>query len=298
MSCLQRLSISSHTQHPIRPQHVSIPMEDDDQEDTQVEGWLLEPVPTDDTTTSSTSTPGRVTRRRAQAAKIPTILYLHGNGGDRGVGHRVEMYKRLVAEMGLRVLAIDYRGFADSPGNPSESGSVADARAAFDWCAERFGADSVYLWGHSLGGGVATATAAQLEDDGVSFGGLVLEATFTSLASAMRAYPLAWFVYPFPSLLDLVESQLVDRFESIKNIGRMHCRTLILHGTNDFIVPYSHGCALAEEARRGRGITAESNHVVFTSFEGRGHTNIWVAPELSETVCRFVGKDSSAQHKE
>jgi fermentation-respiration switch protein FrsA (DUF1100 family) len=277
---------------------VSITVEGDEDDsgnddgDTQIEGWLIEAVPSDDAGGGSSGTPGRVTtRRRAQATRQPTIVYLHGNGGDRGVGHRVEMYKRLVAEVGARVLAIDYRGFADSPGNPTETSAVADARAAFEWCAERFDAKDVYLWGHSLGGGVATATAAQLECDGIVFGGLVLEATFTSLAAAMRAYPLAWLVYPFPSLLDLVESQLVDRFESIKAIGRLRCKTQIMHGTSDLVVPYSHGTALFAAAQRGRGAVDDdaTNDVTFTTFEGCSHINIWTAPQLPETIRKFVG---------
>ena len=43
----------------------------------------------------------------------PAVLYLHGIAQTRGYQHRVGLYEKLL-EMGHSVLAIDYRGFADS----------------------------------------------------------------------------------------------------------------------------------------------------------------------------------------
>lgn len=71
------------------------------------------------------------------------------------------------------MLAIDYRGFADSTGVPSQDGVVLDARTAWDWIAERIelgGAgpahEQIILLGHSLGTGVACALTAELADAG------------------------------------------------------------------------------------------------------------------------------------
>lgn len=66
------------------------------------------------------------------------------------------------------VVAVDYRGFADSTGSPTEKGLVTDARATYDWVSAKIkaaGGDAeknIILVGHSLGTGVTSALAAQL----------------------------------------------------------------------------------------------------------------------------------------
>lgn len=70
------------------------------------------------------------------------------------------------------VVAIDYRGYADSTGVPSQAGLITDARTAWDWVAERISAggndaaDNIVVVGHSLGTGVTSALAGQLADEG------------------------------------------------------------------------------------------------------------------------------------
>lgn len=69
------------------------------------------------------------------------------------------------------MVAIDYRGYADSTGVPSQAGLITDARTAWDWVAERAGKkgkaeDNIVVVGHSLGTGVTSALAGQLADEG------------------------------------------------------------------------------------------------------------------------------------
>ena len=75
------------------------------------------------------------------------------------------------------VLAIDYRGFGDSTGTPSEEGLIEDAQTAWDYVtntaseyAAKGGnlADGVVLMGHSLGTGVASGLAKDLAGRGLS----------------------------------------------------------------------------------------------------------------------------------
>ena len=67
------------------------------------------------------------------------------------------------------MLAIDYRGFGDSTGTPSEAGLLLDARAAWDYVSSHLGKDSaedkVLLIGQSLGTGVVAGLAGQLADE-------------------------------------------------------------------------------------------------------------------------------------
>lgn len=119
----------------------------------------------------------------------PTILYLHGNAATRAARTRVEHLSSFSNRLDLNVLAIDYRGFADSTGDPSQEGLTTDAVAAFDWLVEH-GANGgdVLIAGTSLGTGVAVQSAAVLEAAGKKARGVVLFAPFSDVAR----YAIYW----------------------------------------------------------------------------------------------------------
>jgi fermentation-respiration switch protein FrsA (DUF1100 family) len=74
---------------------------------------------------------------------------------------------RLLAKAGYVALAIDYRGFGGSGGEPRHHVDPIDQsddfRAAIDWLEMQPGvdADNIGIWGCSFGGGVVTFAAAQ-----------------------------------------------------------------------------------------------------------------------------------------
>jgi abhydrolase domain-containing protein 12 len=96
-----------------------------------------------------------------------TILYFHGNAASRAAPHRVRFYSQWTSRVRANVLAIDYRGFGDSEGSPSEAGLRLDGRAAWDWLVRR-GArpNNILLFGQSLGTGVVAQVAHQLSIEG------------------------------------------------------------------------------------------------------------------------------------
>lgn len=105
----------------------------------------------------------------------PVVLFLHGNAATRAFGARVRHYQAFTSRLGANVLAIDYRGFADSTGKPSEVGLVRDARAAFDWLvANGKQAQDILIIGHSLGTGVSGQFAVELASKGIECRGVVL----------------------------------------------------------------------------------------------------------------------------
>ena len=123
----------------------------------------------------------------------PTILFFHGNGATRAYGVRVRFYKAFTARLGVNVLAVDYRGFADSTGTPSEAGLIQDGRAAFDWLLSN-GAkvEDILIVGHSLGTGVSSQLVAKLDAEGLAPRGVVLLAVGcstlrTALTDAIQA---------------------------------------------------------------------------------------------------------------
>lgn len=159
------------------------------------------------------------------------LLYLHGNAGNVTSSVLPQFYARWHA-LGLNVLAIDYRGYGESEDQlPSETGTYADARAAYEWLrtVHHVPADRIVIYGHSLGSGVATELASRVEASG-----LIIEGAFTSIPDVGQT------VYPyFP--VRLLASQ---RFANIDKIGKVAMPKLILHARDDHIVPFTHGEAL------------------------------------------------------
>ena len=87
----------------------------------------------------------------------PVILYFHGNG-DFLAGF-FGRFRDIIAD-GTGVVALSYRGYAGSSGQPSEDGLLQDAAAAYAFTTARYRADKIVVWGFSLGTGVAVALAA------------------------------------------------------------------------------------------------------------------------------------------
>jgi abhydrolase domain-containing protein 12 len=82
--------------------------------------------------------------------KDPIVVYFHGNTGTRANAHRIELYQ-IVRKLGYHVIAIDYRGFADSSDiSPTEKGCVEDALATYKY-VKNLTNSPIYIYGHSLG---------------------------------------------------------------------------------------------------------------------------------------------------
>jgi abhydrolase domain-containing protein 12 len=131
----------------------------------------------------------------------PTIIFLHGNAATRALPVRIQQYSAFTSRLRANVLAIDYRGFADSQGSPSEDGLSTDARAAWDWLISN-GAkpDDILIMGHSLGTAVASALAVTLSQEAVRFKGLVLMSPFSSMYTLVDTYSIFGL---FPVMLPL-----------------------------------------------------------------------------------------------
>ncbi|MGH2578199.1 MAG: alpha/beta hydrolase, partial [Actinomycetota bacterium] len=104
-----------------------------------------------------------------------TVLFLHGNAGN--ISHRL-MALHVLHGLGLAVLIVDYRGYGESSGSPSEEGTYRDALATWAYLTTTRGiaADRVVLFGESLGGAVATWLATRAHP-----AGLIVESTFTTM---------------------------------------------------------------------------------------------------------------------
>ncbi|GMK57057.1 hypothetical protein CspeluHIS016_0308970 [Cutaneotrichosporon spelunceum] len=187
----------------------------------------------------------------------PTVIYFHGNAATRASPHRVRTYAALSSVLNLNVVAIDYRGFADSTGKPSEEGLKTDARAAYDWVAGRIKAagnkvpqNQIIIMGHSLGTGVASALTGLLADDRIVPKALVLITPFSSIPDLLSSFylfgviPLLSPLGRFPRIQNFFKSLISVRFDSVEALSRTAAPTLLVHTKADKVVPYSHSEAL------------------------------------------------------
>jgi len=193
----------------------------------------------------------------------PVILYFHGNGG--ALRFRVTRFRRLIAD-GIGLVALEYRGYGGSGGNPSEQGLIADAQAAYHFAAGHYPPQQLVLWGESLGSGVAIALAADRP-----VGRVILEAPFTSaVALGARHY---WYLP--------VRLLMKDQFRSDLRIGKVKAPLMIMHGVNDRVVPYAMGEQLFELANKPKHLAR---------FLDGGHEDLDDNGGL-DAVARFLAGD-------
>lgn len=161
----------------------------------------------------------------------PVILFLHGNAQE---AYSWSLVRRELEPLGCRMLLIDYHGYGKSGGEPHEEGLYLDGEAALRWLRGRGVAEGdTVVFGKSLGGAVACEIA-----QGRELAALVLESTFTSLASVARR------LFPFlPCGVPLGEN-----YGSLDKIGRARCPVLVIHGDRDDLIPVEEGKELFRAA--------------------------------------------------
>jgi fermentation-respiration switch protein FrsA (DUF1100 family) len=170
----------------------------------------------------------------AQPATASWLLICHGNAGNLSEFDRPVHYAGL-RELGLNLLAFDYRGYGESSGMPSEAGLYRDADAAYRYLREQRGvpANQIIIFGHSLGSAVAIDLASR-----VPSGGLIVEGAFTSATDRGQE------LYPYIPVRWIAAS----RFSSVDKISQVNVPKLFLHATDDEVIPLTHGRRLYEAA--------------------------------------------------
>ncbi|XP_055495308.1 lysophosphatidylserine lipase ABHD12 isoform X1 [Leucoraja erinacea] len=233
---------------------------------------------------------GQLWYEETLASGFPIILYFHGNAGTRGGDHRVQLYK-VLSSLGYHVVALDYRGWGDSEGAPSERGMTTDAIYIYSWLKERCGKNSIYIWGHSLGTGVATNVVRQLCEKDTPPGALMLESPFTNIREEAKSHPFSLIYRYLPGFdwffLDpITESGII--FPNDENVQHITCPLLILHAEDDAVIPFHLGRKLYDIAASSRS----SRKVRFIPFHkdlGYRHKYIYKSPELSQILREFLG---------
>ena len=161
-----------------------------------------------------------------------TLLFFHGNAGN--ISHRLESIA-IFHELGLNVFIIDYRGYGQSEGKVTETGTYRDAEAAWQYLTEtrKINPRQVIIFGRSLGASIAAWLASKHTPSA-----LILESGFSSVPSMAKR------IYPFLPV-GLLTYFSYDTREYIKNIS---CPLLLVHSKNDEIIPIDEGLEIFNAA--------------------------------------------------
>lgn len=160
-----------------------------------------------------------------------TILFSHGNAEDLGM--ILHYFQDTVPDLPCNIFAYDYTGYGRSSGTASEEEIYSDIEASFRYLRDVLGIPwtEIVLFGRSLGTAASTHLASL-----TPVRGMILQCPMLSL-----------FRIAFNSTFSIPGDQL----KSIDRIGKIEAPTLVIHGTDDEIVPFWHGVELQKGCKNG-----------------------------------------------
>ncbi|WP_413439298.1 alpha/beta hydrolase [Sulfuriferula sp. GW1] len=175
-------------------------------------------------------------------ARAPAVAVLHGWGSN------AEMMLPVAAPLnqaGYAVLLFDARchGRSDDDNFASLPRFAEDLDCALAWLVQQPGVDAanIAVLGHSVGAGAVLLAASRRKD----IAAVISVAAFSHPASMMRRFlaarhvpymPLGWYVMRY------VQRIIGHRFDAIAprhTITQIRCPVLLVHGSDDTIIPVS-----------------------------------------------------------
>ena len=191
----------------------------------------------------------------------PLIVYFGGNAEE--VSGNIPQW----AALNTPVVLMNYRGFGESTGKPTERNLVDDAKAVVAWARQRCPERPLVLFGVSLGSGVATLAA-----DDVSPDALIIVSPYRSVEHIARArfpvFPIRWLLrHPF----------------NAEAVADAMPRTLAFASRSDQVIPFAESSAM---------VHALGDKVVFHTY-GLAHNEFLQYPPLWDEVRRFLDHQSA-----
>lgn len=178
----------------------------------------------------------------------PALLWFYGNMETVSA---LAPILRDLRPSGIALLIVDYRGYGESGGRPTERGIYRDAEAAWAHLAARPEIDStrIAVYGRSVGSAVATYLA-----DVKPVRAVVLESPFSNAREMAREH--------YAMLPRFVVRLSLD---NMTRAARLAVPLLVFHGSEDNIVPPRMGRAVAEAGRARE----------FVLIAGSGHNDTY-----------------------
>uniref|UniRef100_A0A8C0N2N9 Alpha/beta hydrolase domain-containing protein 17C n=2 Tax=Caniformia TaxID=379584 RepID=A0A8C0N2N9_CANLF len=192
-----------------------------------------------------------------------TLLFSHGNAVD--LGQMCSFYIGLGSRINCNIFSYDYSGYGVSSGKPSEKNLYADIDAAWQALRTRYGVspENIILYGQSIGTVPTVDLASRYECAAVIL--------HSPLMSGLRV--------AFP---DTRKTYCFDAFPSIDKISKVTSPVLVIHGTEDEVIDFSHGLAMYERCPRA---------VEPLWVEGAGHNDIELYAQYLERLKQFISHE-------
>lgn len=202
----------------------------------------------------------------SEGSKRPLIFYCHGNSSNLNswgeVAYRYD-------ELGFDLIIYDFRGFGKSKGIRNQMTFEDDVRAVFEFATGHYAPEDIFVYGRSMGTGVATLIAKEQNPKL-----LILETPYYSIPELFKAY------YPFlPKWLFLFKYE----FPTFRWIQKVTCPVYVFQGTRDSVIPYR--CAIKLKPL----LRSPEN---FITISGGKHGNLKEFPEFRDNIRSILRKYS------
>lgn len=154
----------------------------------------------------------------------PVVVYFGGNAEE--VSGNIPRW----ASQPATTVLMNYRGFGQSTGRPSQENLVGDAGAIVHWIRQRHADRPLVLFGMSLGSGVAALAAADTSPDA-----LVIISPYRSVEHIARSrfpiFPIRWLLrHPFDA----------------ESVAAAMPRTLAFASPSDRVIPFCESAAMVQ----------------------------------------------------
>jgi fermentation-respiration switch protein FrsA (DUF1100 family) len=220
------------------------------------------------------------------------VILVHGLEGNKS-GEQVLKTASVYSGAGYGVLMFDLRGHGESEGKRTTVGyqEVRDVRGALSWLQEDQGFEpgEVVLHGWSMGGATVlrsargTGVAAVVEDSGYADLPLLLRDQLPESSGLPSFFNPGIFLMA-KLFLDL-DPWAVRPKEDAAKLSEEAVPLLIIHSTDDEVVPFEHAEMLA----------ASYPGAEFWQVMGYGHVEAYSHPEYRQKLLDFLERVESGQ---
>ena len=204
----------------------------------------------------------------AQETSSTTLVYFHGNGDQLAWG--AAAIGELLHRRGFGFVAVEYPGYGLAAGEISESAVMEASEALLRHLqveSSQVPRSSMLLLGQSIG----CAVAIQMASRGFGRGLFLLSPFWSVHEMASVLFP------PLRSIVSRAPFLIFDKLDNGLHVASLKTRTVIMHGSNDDVVPISHGRRLAE------AFDPEAS-CRFIEIPRGSHNDLWEADHVEQVI--------------
>jgi pimeloyl-ACP methyl ester carboxylesterase len=210
-----------------------------------VKGWLNKTAPSTDST--------------------PVILYLHGNNENLQTLLRAKIFGEF-AKMKVNLFAIDYPGYGNSSGCPSEKTLIESTDSVFAYLKHEFPTNPKFIIGLTMGAALAVQVGLKYQSD---LNGIALICPWVSIDSMVALHYPHWMVTMF----------LKEKYSVLSAVEGLEVPVLVLHGEMDRTVPFMQGKKVADALPQLKK---------WQILKGTDQNNLFLNQKLWESVSAFI----------